>query len=246
MAELEQPLTEDGSATEGSGEKAQEGAETAGVVADAEGLMLHGVVRTRGHEKALAKLAVAAGEDLIEHQGLGALVHPVPYRLPDWNTTLIRQHSSAVERAMRRCTIVPAPYGVIFRDQRQVVDFLDHQHVALDEALSFLDGAFEMRLHVRTSGRSPGLGETELEDRAASCYTSLRRRSRAAFTIPPAGDGLLSAAFLVNKGEWVSFVEHADEIDAEHPEFQFDLTGPWPPYDFVRMAFFPRERQDDE
>ena len=38
--------------------------------------------------------------------------------------------------------------------------------------------------------------------------------------------------------DWVSFVEYADEIDADHPEYLFDLTGPWPPYDFVRMTFF--------
>lgn len=242
MAELERPLA---AADDLPREGIEEPADNDAAAPEAEGLMLHGVVRTRGHEKALAKLAVAAGEDLIEHQGIGALVHTVPYRLPDWNTKSIRQHSSTVERAMRRCTIVPAPYGIVFRDRQHVVDFLDHQHVALDEALSFLDGAFEMRLHVRLSGRSPGLVESVLEDRAAGFYTSLRRRSRAAFTLPPAADHILSAAFLVNRSEWVSFVEHADEIDAEHTEFQFDLTGPWPPYDFVRMAFFHREKPDE-
>jgi hypothetical protein len=242
MAELEQPLAAGGA---GNAREPVEAPPPANdEAAGAEGFMLHGVVRTRGHEKALAKLAVSAGEELIEHRGLGALVHSVPYRLPDWDVDRLRHHNSAVERAMRRCTILPAPYGIVFRGREQVIGFLDNQHVALDEALSFVDAAYEVRLHVRPSGRTPGATESELEDMAAGFYTSLRRRARAAFTLPPRGERVLSAAFLVNRGDWVSFVELIDELEAEHPEFQFDQTH-WPPYDFVRMAFFPAEKSDE-
>ncbi len=206
------------------------------------GLMLQGVVRARGHERALAKLAVAAGTELVEHRGIAALVQPVPYRLPEWDTELIQKHSSAIERAMRRVTIVPAPYGIVFRDGDQVSEFLEDQNLALDEALTFLDGAFEMRLHIQSSGRRPDVSDFEQADQAATFYTALRRRSRAAFTLPRKGQRILSAAFLVSRADWVGFVEYADELDADHPEFRLDLTGPWPPYDFVRIAFLPREK----
>ena len=242
MAELEQPLVTGDAA---NGETAPAAAEGTGTSPDVGGYMLHGVVRTRGHEKALAKLAMATHEELIEHSGIGALVHPAPYRVPDWTRELIRHHHSAVDRAMRRCTIVPAPYGVVFRDREQVVSFLDRQHVALDEALSFLDGAVEIRLHIRRSRQGTGLEESVLIDRAAGFYTSLRRRARAAFTLPGEGDALLSAAFLVSKADWVSLWEHADDLESDNPDFHFDRTGPWPPYDFVRMAFFPAEKSDE-
>jgi hypothetical protein len=232
MAELQQPVAAVNEEVEAQRPEAPE----------EQGLLLHGVVRARGHERPLAKLAVATGEELVEHEGLAALVRAVPYRLPEWDTELIRKHSSTIERAMRRVTIVPAPYGIVFRGREQVVEFLEDQRVALDETLSFFDGMFEMRLHVQPSGQSPYMAESEQADRAASFYTALRRRSRAAFTFPPAGQRILSAAFLVSRADWVSFVEYADEIDANHPEFRFDLTGPWPPYDFVRIAFLPSER----
>jgi len=231
MGELEQPLT-----TGDAADDANEPAET-----ETQGFMLRGLVGVRGHERALAKLAVSSEDELIEHRGLAALVHVVPYRLPEWEHDLVREHSSTIERAMRRCTIVPAPFGIVFRDKEHVIEFLDDQHVALEEALAYLDGAFEMRLHIQPSGRRPESSEGERADQAAIFYTALRRRSRAAFTLSPTGVRVLSAAFLVNRADWVSFVEYADELDADHPEFQFDLTGPWPPYDFVRMTFFPRE-----
>ncbi len=232
MAELERSLATVGGDAE---TEAQE----------ASGLLLHGIVGVRGHERALAKLAISGDDELIECRGLAALVRVVPYRLPEWGTEHIRQYSRIIERAMRRCTIVPAPYGVVFRSREGVKEFLENQHVALTEALSFLDGAFEMRLHIQASGRRPDLSESRQADRVAEFYKALRRRSRAAFPLEPAEPRILSAVFLVDRADWVSFVEHADELDHQYPEFQFDLTGPWPPYDFVKMSFFPQEILED-
>lgn len=228
MAELEQPLTAEDVADEQEPE-----------TPEPEGYLLRGVMRFRGHEKRLARGAARHGNELIEHQALAALVRAVPYRLPDWDPRLIQEHSTAVQGAMERSTIVPAPYGIVFQGRDQVTQFLEDQQVALDEALSFLDGAFEMRLHVQPSGRRSEMSESEQADLAAGFYTALRRRSRAAFTLQSSGRRILSAAFLVSRTEWVAFVEYADQLDADHPELIFDLTGPWPAYDFVRMAFLP-------
>jgi len=212
---------------------------------DSEGMLLRGVMRFRGHDRPLAKLAAGPDDDLIEHRGLAALVRSVPYRLPEWNRDQLREHSSAVERAMRRTTIVPAPYGIVFRGRDQVVEFLTDQYVALEEVLNFFDGTFEMRLHIQPSGRRPDISESVQADTAASFYTALRRRSRAAFTLTPTGKRLLSGAFLVGRADWVHFVEYADQLDADHPEFLFDLTGPWPPYDFVKMAFYAKDESGE-
>jgi hypothetical protein len=212
---------------------------------DTEGRLLRGVMRFRGHERRLAKLAAGPEDELIEHRGLAALVHPVPYRLPDWDRERLREHSSVVERAMRRTTIVPAPYGIVFRGRDQVVDFLSDHKFAVEEVLAFFDGTFEMRLHIQPSGKRPDISESLQADTAASFYTALRRRSRAAFTLPTSGNRLLSGAFLVGRADWVHFVEYADQLDADHPEFLFDLTGPWPPYDFVKMAFYPKDESGE-
>jgi hypothetical protein len=230
MGEFEQPVT---AARASADSNEPEATETTGY-------MLRGVVSVRGHERALAKLAVSAEDELVEHRGLAALVHAVPYRLPEWNRSEVQDHHLTIDKATRRCTIVPAPYGVVFRDKQQLTAFLEDQHVALEEALAYLEGAIEMRVHIQPSGRRPETSEGEQADQTAAFYTSLRRRSRAAFTLPPTGSRILSAAFLVNRADWVSFIEYADELDADNPEYQFDVSS-WPPYDFVRMTFFPRE-----
>jgi hypothetical protein len=51
-----------------------------------------------------------------------------------------------------------------------------------------------------------------------------------------AGTRLLSAAFLVERTAWIEFVDRAEDLASAHGEITFDITGPWPPYDFVRIT----------
>jgi hypothetical protein len=48
---------------------------------------------------------------------------------------------------------------------------------------------------------------------------------------------MLSAAFLVERELWKEFVEAVEEQHKAHPTLRLELTGPWAPYDFVRMQF---------
>jgi hypothetical protein len=112
---------------------------------------------------------------------------------------------------------------------------MQDQYLVLDEGLSLLDGHWELRLHV--SG-SPPAGETEddLGDAAMNIYSELRRFARAAVTIPHDSRRLVSAAFLVDRTTWVEFVERIESYDSRYPDLSFDVTGPWPAYDFVRIV----------
>jgi hypothetical protein len=47
---------------------------------------------------------------------------------------------------------------------------------------------------------------------------------------------VLSAAFLVNRSNWLQFMDQAEELGLRYTDLVFDVTGPWPPYDFVRMT----------
>ncbi|HSJ25905.1 MAG TPA: GvpL/GvpF family gas vesicle protein, partial [Longimicrobiales bacterium] len=108
------------------------------------------------------------------------------------------------------------------------------QYLVLDEGLALLDGHWELRLHiVAGTGPEPDL---ELSDVAMSLYSELRRSARAAVPFPADGRRLMSAAFLVERAHWLEFMDRAEELDGAHPEVTFDITGPWPAYDFVRIA----------
>ncbi|MGH7720478.1 MAG: GvpL/GvpF family gas vesicle protein, partial [Gemmatimonadaceae bacterium] len=47
----------------------------------------------------------------------------------------------------------------------------------------------------------------------------------------------LSAAFLLPRDAWGEFSERVAELARHSDSLDFELTGPWPPYDFVRIDF---------
>lgn len=185
-----------------------------------------GVTRSRGWRSS----RTMDGLGTVRYRDLEALVRPTPYETPTLSPEQLQAHQRMVESAMRRDTILPAPFGIVFRNRRQVIRFLEDQYIVLDEALAFVDGHWELRLHIASAESEAA---PELHDLAVHLYSELRRFARAA--VPLGGDDLLSAAFLVDRTTWIEFVERADDMNESHPEVTFDVTGPWPPYDFVKM-----------
>jgi hypothetical protein len=195
-------------------------------------IYFYGVARAKSWRG--GRISKMEGEDVIRirYRDLEALVRPVPYEIPPHNAELVNAHQKVVEGAMRRSTILPVPFGIVFRGRRQLIRVLQEQYLVLDEGLSFVEGHWELRLHVTAS--APGDVADDLSDLAMECYSELRRFARAAVPLQREGKRLMTAAFLVERTTWIEFVERADDLGNAHPELTFDVTGPWPPYDFVR------------
>lgn len=193
-----------------------------------DGLYLYGVVRS--HRSRLRQGARSDPLTRVRYRELEALVRTAPFAVPELDDQGLREHQRLVDRVMRRATILPAPFGIVFQGRRAVLRFLEDQYLVLDEGLAFLDGHWELRLHIMADDDFERLGAV-----ATELYSDLRRFARAAIPLPLADGRLLSAAFLVERGGWIRFMEQSDDLNRAHPELVFDLTGPWPPYDFVTV-----------
>ncbi|MGH7483172.1 MAG: GvpL/GvpF family gas vesicle protein [Longimicrobiales bacterium] len=197
----------------------------------ASGFYLFGVVRAG--RRAIRSLSAPPDVTRIQFRDLEALARPAPFAPVRLDDDALQAHQRAVETAMRGATILPMPFGIVFRGRRALIGFLQDQYLALDDGLSFLEGHWEIRLHltVEHGERTP-----EMADMAAYIYAELRRGARAALPFRRQGGDLFGAAFLVERDAWIRFVEKADELVHSHPDLTFDVTGPWPPYDFVRLV----------
>jgi hypothetical protein len=193
-----------------------------------DGLYLYAVARSRSRRA--HKDAGAPTVTRVRFREIEAIVRPVPYAMPDLDAVRVEEHQRVVDAVMQRATILPVPFGMVFQGRRAVLRFLEDQYIVLDEGLAFLDGHWELRLHIM--GATDG---DELRSLATELYSDLRRLARAAIPLPVQEGRLLSAAFLVERGNWIRFVEQSDDLDHAHPELVFDVTGPWPPYDFVTV-----------
>ena len=194
-------------------------------------MYFYGVTRARGWRPITLGRTDEDDVTRVRYRDLEALVRPTLYEVPPLDDAHVQAHQRAVEAAMRRGTVLPAPYGIVFRGRRQLIRMLQDQYLVLDEGLSFLEGHWELRLHLTAAEPRP-----ELLELATHVYTELRRFARAAVPFPHDENRLLSAGFLVERGSWLEFMHRAEDMGSAHPELAFDITGPWPPYDFVRIA----------
>lgn len=218
------------------------GGETA--AAPAPGLRLFGVIRPRPQRAR----AVGEASALVQvvHRNVAALVRAEPFALPEATSAAVEEHHRIVSRAMRRTPILPAPFGVVFRDADAVAGFLAAEYLRLDEGLSFVAGHRELRLELRlreAAGRNAAdpSADEELEAYTGLVYGQLGAVARAATRFRPEAGVLLSAAFLVEERRWRQFLEQLRRLEGERRDVVAKTAGPWPPYDFVRMT--PRARE---
>lgn len=189
--------------------------------------------------------AAPDGTRRVAREGLAAVVSPDPGPggPPAGVDGELARHARIVEALAASGAVVPAPAGLVAPDEAAIRAFLDRARLALEEALDFFEGAAEMRLHVR---RHPVRRDTDPPEAAAptdaeaasaagGLYHRLRRHARAARRLEPAAGDLLTAAFLVPRAGWSEGTEMVTRWGESQPGLLARLTGPWAPYDFVRM-----------
>lgn len=153
----------------------------------------------------------------------------------------IAEHRAVVDSVFRHSAILPAPVGVVFRAADVLKRWMELHYVSLSDALGFVDDRAVARVHISRADGRPDEVEagSDLAAAATEALRALRRRAVASVPLRlEAVTGLaLSAAFLVERDLWKEFsVGVAEQRDA-HNRLRFEVTGPWAPYDFVRMQF---------
>lgn len=191
--------------------------------------------------EAAARAAPLAGTELVVVRELAAIVGPgAAYAAKEPTPEQAVALGEVVGEYVKRAAVLPAPVGVVFRSRQAVTRWLELHYVALSDALSFVDDRVVGRVHVWRPGDA---AERDVgSDLAAAAAEALRELRRSAVaTVPLRTEQLtgivLSAAFLVEQELWKEFVAKVEERGSRDTDLRLELTGPWPPYDFVQMQF---------
>lgn len=156
-------------------------------------------------------------------------------------TVDLADYRRVVERVFRERAVLPAPPGTVFRSRDLVAQWLELHYFALLDALAFVEDRAVARVSVSREGYAPGReatmdegAETVLQD----ALRALRRQAVAALVVGTDGAGHVTAmSFLVERAAWEGFVVLVRHESARLSDFALAVSGPWPPYDFVRMQF---------
>lgn len=153
----------------------------------------------------------------------------------------VERHRVIVDGIFRRATVLPAPFGTVFRAADVLTRWMELHYVSLTGALEFVEDRSVARVHiVRADGKDEDReAGSDLAASATESFRALRRRSVAVvpLRLEQVTGLVLSAAFLVERDLWKEFLRAVEEQQDAHHHLRFDVTGPWAPYDFVGMRF---------
>ena len=178
----------------------------------------------------------APGSLVIRVRELGAVARAAPTATynPAADTG---EYEALLEALFTRGAILPAPPGLVFRTPDALRAWMEQNYVGLAEGVSFLSGRCEARVHVRAIAHGMTANEIEVaKQQATDAIRTLRHGAVATVTLgEPEPPVLLSVAFLLKASEWNTFSESVLEEEERYPQLRFEQTGPWIPYDFVRL-----------
>ena len=202
-------------------------------------LVLHAVTPT---ETAAGPLTLADGMTKVVFRDLAAVVSErEKFTLDEVDDIAVDAHRAIVDAVFRRQVVLPTPPGVVFRTEHVLTRWMELHYVALNDAIAFVTDRLAMRVHVQRAGgtRDDAEAGSDLAEVAGTVFRDLRRRAVASvpLTLEKITGITLSGAFLVERELSKEFERGVAEAKASNPKLAIEVTGPWAPYDFVRMQF---------
>ena len=163
------------------------------------------------------------------------------FALDDNDEIVVGAHRAVVDAIFRKQVVLPTPPGIVFRTDHVLTRWMELHYVALSDALAFVSDRIAVRVHVQRAGGTRDDAETgsDLAELAGTAFRELRRRAVASvpLTTEKVTGISLSGAFLVERELFKEFERGVAEVKAANPKLSLQMTGPWAPYDFVRMQF---------
>jgi len=193
--------------------------------------------------------SLAQGTDLIPFRSLAAVVAPTQYTRPTLDEAELGEYTRILEEVQTNAAVLPAPPGTVFQSRENLARWLELHYFTLTQAIGYVDGHGQARVTVtKTAGVDPEDATVEetresarqLRGLAAESMRVLRGQAAATVSLPLTDDDTTTvahASFLVDMDKWPVFAELVAKEDQRHTDLDFRLSGPWPPYDFVKMEF---------
>lgn len=181
---------------------------------------------------------------LVRHRDLEALVRPASFSpLASEDEAALAAYRDVVEKAFASRAVVPAPFGTVFRSQEALERWMDLHYFTLADALRYVHDRQMARVRIALGHTNQGwdtrefrVREADFEVTAFDSFRVLKRESVAFVPVDTPGHRRESeGAFLVERGKWGAFSALVKEEQRRLPDLRFEQTGPWPPYDFVRL-----------
>jgi hypothetical protein len=193
--------------------------------------------------------SLAEGTTLVQFRSVAAVVAPARFNRATLDEEMMADYTRVLEEVQTSTAVLPAPPGTVFRSRDSLMRWLELHYFTLTQTMSAIEGHGQARLTImKTAGIDPANAtgaeakETakQLVATASQSMRTLRGQAAATVTLPPDEEEtsvVAQASFLVELDHWNAFADLVAKEDQRQTALDFHLSGPWPPYDFVKMQF---------
>lgn len=187
--------------------------------------------------------AKVGGVEVFAVRQLGALLEDTTLGAGDVPHHVAR-YRAVVEEAFAERNVVPLPFRTVFRSRASVTRWMELHYSPLQEALDFVADRATMRVTVGVGSRPASeTAAVVLDGHLWAVLRRLKGDSVAAIPVVAHSDSVSGAdrsaacAYLVDRDAITAFEKQVANLASAESHLRFNVVGPLPAYDFVKMDF---------
>ena len=174
----------------------------------------------------------------INYKDIAAVVSDAPVKEYPLTEDYIRKHEKVARTVMKNCSIVPAAFGQVFKNQKILRVLMKNAYKTLKESLKLIGNKAELGVKAILSKEAiKSLDEKkkkEFEKKSAEIFKQLNKKAGESVKGRLFSNRLiLNSSFLVDKSKIKNFSDEVDKLSNKYKDLKISYSGPWPPYSFV-------------
>jgi translation elongation factor EF-1beta len=154
----------------------------------------------------------------------------------------IKTHTSVVNEVMKKYSVIPVAYGMVFKNKKLVDISMRSGYKAMQKAMKIVDNRVELGVKVILPK------DHEVDKQTVKEYKSefLKGLKQIAFDSKDLSlfskRLIMNTSFLVEKDKIEAFSNEIEKLETNQNSFKVQYSGPWSPYNFVDIHILSKNR----
>lgn len=158
------------------------------------------------------------------------------------NEEEVKTHSYVVSEIMKKHSVIPVAYGMVFKNKKLVDISMRSGYKAMKKAMKIVDNKVELGVKVILPKDFDG-GRQETEQCKSEFVKNLKQIAFDSKNLSLFSERLImNASFLVEKDKVQAFSDEVERLKTKYDSFKFQYSGPWSPYNFVDIHILSKQR----
>lgn len=158
------------------------------------------------------------------------------------NETDIKTHTRVVNEVMKKYSVIPVAYGMVFKNKKLVDISMRSGYKAMQKAMKTVDNKVELGVKVVLPKDYEGD-----EQKAKECKSEfLKSLKQIAFDSKDLSlfskRLIMNTSFLVEKDKIEAFSGEIEKLETKYDSLKVQYSGPWSPYNFVDIHILSKQR----